>query len=285
MTKRPREHVLEDLARAKLHAIFASSGWSTDDLNADYGEDLLVRIFESGIATHWSFFVQSKATDHLDRYLLRDGKTIAFSIESEHVQHWSRFWEPVILAIYDGKTEVTYWETIQDYLDACRVSLSERMAQSITIHVPVDNTFDPDGLRRLRNRTKARFERFQLQREGASVLLDELRRQWGVSIEYDPEAGILLLPKGHFQADASGGVSVTAFGRFAAQLARLQKNHRLDPQRAFEESLDLMQKISKAYQDGSTLVMLNADGKRVEEWRTIEELQLFADRQQELDDE
>ena len=91
MPKRPRQHVLEDLARARLHRDFASIGWSVEDLGKDYGEDLLVRIFEDGHATPWSFFVQSKATDHLDKIRLNDGLHLAVPLASTHLQHWALF--------------------------------------------------------------------------------------------------------------------------------------------------------------------------------------------------
>ena len=51
MPRRPRQHILEDLARAELHRVFEEFGWAVEDLKKDYGEDLLVRIFDKGVAT------------------------------------------------------------------------------------------------------------------------------------------------------------------------------------------------------------------------------------------
>src|SRR6202035_439631 len=107
MPKRPRQHLLEDLARARLRRDFSSIGWTVEDLASDYGEDLLVRIFETGSATPWSFFVQSKATDHLDRLRMSDGQHLAVRLPSKHLQHWLLFWEPVVLTVYDATHDVT----------------------------------------------------------------------------------------------------------------------------------------------------------------------------------
>ena len=85
---------MEDLSRNRLHAAFESYGWTVEDLAKDYGEDLLVRIFDRGIATPYSFFVQAKATDRIAAYIRQD--MVAFPIETGHLRHWVRFSEPVI---------------------------------------------------------------------------------------------------------------------------------------------------------------------------------------------
>ncbi len=78
MPRRPRQHVIEDFARAALRDTFAGQGWTTEDLNEDYGLDMLVRVFERGKATPWCFFVQSKATEQFSRLRLKDGRGLSF---------------------------------------------------------------------------------------------------------------------------------------------------------------------------------------------------------------
>lgn len=74
MPKRPRSHELEKISRNQLHELFTKAGWVVWDLQPDYGEDLFVRIFTDNRASHYSFFVQAKATDHIERYIRKDGK-------------------------------------------------------------------------------------------------------------------------------------------------------------------------------------------------------------------
>jgi hypothetical protein len=45
MPARPRTHELEDLSRSRLREAFVRHGWTAEDLQKDYREDLLVRIF------------------------------------------------------------------------------------------------------------------------------------------------------------------------------------------------------------------------------------------------
>lgn len=73
MPQRPRSHEVEDLSRNRLRDAFNGVGWTVEDLRKDYGEDLLVRIFDNGIATPLSFFVQAKGTDVIQNYASATG--------------------------------------------------------------------------------------------------------------------------------------------------------------------------------------------------------------------
>ncbi len=282
MPKRPRKHVIEDIARARLYRDFSNIGWTVENLDRDYGEDLLVRIFERENATPWSFYVQSKATDHIDTLLMKDGRNVAFTITSQHAQHWERFWEPVVLAIYDSKNDVTYWEIIQSYLESTRGLWVDDPRKTITIHVPTDNLLDDEGLLRLKNITKSRFNRFEAQKEGAQVLIEELQRQWKVGIEYDSELGYLELPKGKFLRDKSGNITITAFGRLASTFQRIEEKHGFNPQQSFEGSIELMEKIVSAFQEGSKIQVLHKNGEVVQEFETLNDLLRHLRRQREL---
>ena len=91
MPKRPCPHILERMSRNRLFEAFTQVGWVVWDLQPDYGEDLLVRIFVDNTATHYSFFVQAKSTDHIERYLHEDQKHITFPIDADHLEYWNEF--------------------------------------------------------------------------------------------------------------------------------------------------------------------------------------------------
>jgi hypothetical protein len=150
MPKRPRQHVLEDLARARLHRDFSTVGWTVERLEADYNEDFLVRIFEAGRTTPWSFFVQSKATDRIGKFRMNDGRYLTLRLHSKHVRHWTRFAEPVVLTVYDAKKDVTYWEAIQSHLESTGDPDASSNKSTMAVRVPTDNLLDSDGLRRLK---------------------------------------------------------------------------------------------------------------------------------------
>ena len=99
MPKRPRQHILEDLAGSRLRKSFGECGWTIEELNEDYGLDFLVRIFEAGIVTPLAFFIQSKSTDKIEEYFQEAKDRIAYRVQSEHAAHWSEFREPIFLTV------------------------------------------------------------------------------------------------------------------------------------------------------------------------------------------
>jgi len=88
LPKRPRPHILEDISLNRLHEAFVHEGWTVENLTKDYGEDLLVRIFERGVTTPFSFFVQAKATDDVDKLRSKKTARISYRVESGYVLHW-----------------------------------------------------------------------------------------------------------------------------------------------------------------------------------------------------
>jgi hypothetical protein len=114
MPKRPRSHLIEDQSRQRLRDLFGQLGWVMRDLYPDYGEDFLVRVFNNGIATHYSFFIQAKGTDHIEKCIRKNKEYLTYPVDIEHLEHWENFWEPVVLTVWDSKSDTTYWEIIQD---------------------------------------------------------------------------------------------------------------------------------------------------------------------------
>src|SRR5712664_1933706 len=195
MARRPRSHQIEDLSRDRVRSAFNSLGWTVEDLRKDYGEDLLVRIFEAGVATPLMFFTQCKGTDSVENYISRGKRNLLFPVKMRHIEHWDRFWEPVILSVWDSKTDRTYWECIQSYLSSHygKVALAKaNETKADTLRIPVENVLDGDGLTRIKSITRIRFERFEVERTGAQVLVKLLEEQLNLKIEYNPRAGILI---------------------------------------------------------------------------------------------
>jgi len=181
MPKRTRSHKIEEASRVQLRETFNKCGWVVWDLHPDYGEDLLVRIFIADTATHYSFFIQAKATDHIDRYISKDKKHISFPIDIDHLKHWAKFWEPVIFTVWDTKSNTTYWEIIQDTPLINQISENKKETH---IDIPMDNILDTHGLKEIFQRTKTRFRRFEVTCEGVTVLKNLVEKQLNVSLNY-----------------------------------------------------------------------------------------------------
>ncbi len=200
--KRPRSHINADKSIARITQAFLSAGWSVEELDKDYGEDLFVRIFHNEEATQYTFFVQAKSSQNLARYKTNGGKYIRYPIDISHLDHWTQFWEPVILVVWDSLSDIAYWEVVQS--PEKPIDNSGRHAR---FYVPIDNILDSEGLMRIAVRTRSRHERFERERHGAQVLIHMLGEILNIGIEYDPQAGFLII------TEPSGEKQVTVFGR------------------------------------------------------------------------
>jgi hypothetical protein len=234
-----------------------------EDLRKDYGEDLLVRIFEAGVATPLMFFTQCKGTDSVENYISRGKRKILFPVKMRHIEHWDRFWEPVILSVWDSKTDRTYWECIQSYLSSHygKVALAEaNETKADTLRIPVENVFDEHGLTRIKFITRIRFERFELERTGAQVLVKLLEEQLNLKIEYNPKAGILI-------TEAPGeSPTFRVFGRTAEMLEDLRRRFGCLPEETlnitlglFHAWVDSLQPDKRALVDRSIRLSLERD--------------------------
>src|SRR5437764_13417330 len=113
MTQRPRAHLLETLSRDHLTTLFGQRGWTVESIKYDYGEDLLVRVFHNGKATPFIFFVQAKAYSSTQSLLIRRGRYLSVPVDADHLASWRNFREPVVFAVWDRSSNVTYWQTVQ----------------------------------------------------------------------------------------------------------------------------------------------------------------------------
>lgn len=217
MPKRPRTHKNEDFSRNRLRDMFTQCGWVVWDLYPDYGEDLLVRIFINETATPYSFFVQAKSTINIDKYMHRDGKHMSFPIDVDHLAHWKRFWEPVILTLWDAGSDVTYWEIVQDFLE--RERINEFLRKKISVKIPINNVLNDESMHYIYERTRERFERFELAREGIQCLVDRFQEQLGVKISYQigEESLSIKYP--------SGNLEIALFGNTKQRLRYLASEY------------------------------------------------------------
>jgi len=113
--------------------------WQVDRIK-DYGEDLLVRIFEEGVYTGKAFYVQLKGTNNIQQYALKTG-VFSYGVDVVNLLQWHRNKFPVVFVLWDIEQRVGYWLHIQSYID-------ERLKKELlwlkqeegkrNIHIPSD---------------------------------------------------------------------------------------------------------------------------------------------------
>ena len=71
MVRLSREQKQENISRPQFREFLERHEWVTGDITPDLGEDILVRIYEDGISTGLSFYVQLKSTDDIKKPRVR----------------------------------------------------------------------------------------------------------------------------------------------------------------------------------------------------------------------
>jgi len=283
MPLRPRAHVLESVSRTRLHETFTRAVWTVEDLSNDYGEDLFVRIFDGPLPTPYSVFIQAKATDRISKYLSADRSAVHYPVTTDHVTHWERFWEPVLLTVWDSAADITYWETIQTALGSLTRPIRKGQ-KTVLVPIPTLNVLNDEGLRRSAARTCERFDRFEREKAGAQQLVEALRDNFGIEISYDPQAGILIVPHGTFVHKKDAGERMHLFGRAAARMQVLMRRTGRSPEELLEQSVRVAKQVYEGFEKGASLAIFDESGAILQEWKTFEELHAHLSRVEELED-
>ena len=154
----------------------------------------------------------------------------------------------------------------------------------MTVIIPLQNELDDEGITRIYARTKSRFERFEREKNGAKELIDILDKSIGIKLEYDPQAGMVIMPEGKFVREPEGGHTLFFFGKMAARMLDMQTKYGISPEEAFHSSMDLMKQVVEAYSKGSKLGVVEKDGKLIDSWETLNDLNEYLERKLELDE-
>ncbi len=267
MPKRTPEHVLEAYSRYLLHSIFAQQGWVSWDLNPDYGEDILVRIFLSQKATPYSFFVQVKCiADASKKHYIDGGKYLRYQIKLDHLKHWKKFWEPVVLVLCDKETGVAYWEVIQDYLN--EKTVEEIKQDSLVVHVPRENILDEKGLKRIAVRSRDRFKKFESEREAALILVDILE-ELGLEVEYVPQKESVFIK----YPDGSG--RQVLFGSYAEEVSDMAVKNNISEQELINRRLKTVSKLYDMVEEDPFKMKIgleDVDGNIIQDPMTVIEM-------------
>ncbi|MFJ4651141.1 DUF4365 domain-containing protein [Nocardia sp. NPDC088792] len=224
--RRPDTHVNADITTTKLRGAFLSAGWTVQELNSsDYGEDLLVRIFDEGIATPYMFFVQAKHLEPGSKHRSKNDRYVSYSrFKRRHVEVWENFWQPVVLALWDIDQDQIYWDIAQS-LDW---PPTDRDTENCTIRFPTDNLLDADGLARIRARTINRAQRHEGELSGIKVLIDRVRELFDAEVDFDPGAERILITL------PNGDGDLTFFGGMAKMITEVTEQTGLDGRTAYE---------------------------------------------------
>lgn len=156
--RRPPSHQMQTISRALVIESFARYGWTVENISEDYGEDVLVRIFEGGNPTGLDFYAQLKATEEPERYLLASG-TFSYPIETLLLAQWLRFPMPVLLILCDISGNACYWVDAQKFVEDVleRENPGWRRKTTVQVHIPITNILNDEGIAKIRDLVARRY--------------------------------------------------------------------------------------------------------------------------------
>ena len=103
MSKRPKQHQLEDLSRSK-YSLAIPRNWVMRDKDRDYGIDAEVEIFdEKDQATGLVYWVQLKATENSDKLAARK-----LDLSIDKIEYYKALELPVLIVLYSDKEDRFY---------------------------------------------------------------------------------------------------------------------------------------------------------------------------------
>ena len=195
-----------------------------------------------------------------------------YPFDSGHLKIWREFWEPVVLAIWDAKNDVIYWEIAQEPQEPW-----DTKAKNSYCRIPTSNILDEIGIKRLAARTRRRHRRFEREREGAQILIEKLKDLSDIEIDYNPQAGILYTKKPDSEAQ------ITFFGKMAEKVTRAAAKAGLPEDEYVNRAIIQGSEIYMKLADGATLQFTDSEGVILKEWNK-EELDDHLQKMEDLDE-
>jgi hypothetical protein len=106
--RRTRAHIIADLSVNYVEKRVLECGWTVQRFSPDYGLDLLMTTFNRrGEIENGDVRLQIKATDSIKVVASRNA--IAVRLEWRDMVYWLNEPLPVILVVYDAKSDRAWW--------------------------------------------------------------------------------------------------------------------------------------------------------------------------------
>jgi hypothetical protein len=141
MPKRTSNHIVADIAVAKVQDVLTSCGWTCEVVQKDYGEDLMVQTHYHGRVDPNKIWIQVKGTRDLQKR--SKSSSISITIPIDHVLKWLRSSETVIVVLWDIKRNAGLWTMPKNSLKEWDIIQSEHSSAKLVFDSSA--AFDKDA--------------------------------------------------------------------------------------------------------------------------------------------
>jgi hypothetical protein len=145
--RRTRSHIIADLSVNHVEKHVLQCGWIVQRFSPDYGLDLMMTTFDRrGEIENGDVRLQVKATDSIK--VLAGRKAIAVRVEWRDMVYWLNEPLPVILVIYDAKSDRAWWIYLNQALR--EEGRAGTTTANLTISIPLANVLNTEAIREFR---------------------------------------------------------------------------------------------------------------------------------------
>lgn len=141
----------EQISRKQFEAFLEPYDWVTGDIEPDFGEDILVRIYRDGVSTGLSLYIQLKSVKSIAARQLKSGE-ISYKFDVDDLCHWEVQTPMVFIVIWDVTQQMGWWISVTEaiqYLE--KHNPGWRKNSSIAVRIPFENRMDEAGLNKIRS--------------------------------------------------------------------------------------------------------------------------------------
>jgi hypothetical protein len=147
----------EAISRAQLDELLSNFGWVVNAIARDVGEDFVVQIYDDGISSGITFYVQLKSVEKYTRYRLKSG-LISYPVEVEDLQHWYSSAVPVIFIVWNVKAKEGYWIEVKEAVNQLNKRNPDWQGKNkVQVHITPENRIDEMGLNEIRQRLAVHY--------------------------------------------------------------------------------------------------------------------------------
>ena len=157
---RTREHVLADLSANYVEKQALLCGFTAERVRLDYGTDLIVQTFNRrGEVEGGRILFQLKAANRVKP--LAGTNAMPCRIDTADLALWLQEPAPVVLVLYDARTDGGYWLYLQQHFAGQTDFDLERAGLSVTVAIPRSNLLNRLAMRRLARAKNAAARQFR----------------------------------------------------------------------------------------------------------------------------
>ena len=157
--RRTRQHFVSDLGVNFVEKQCLLGRCTYQRIDYDYGFDGEISTYRgNGEIEKGEIKVQVKSTDKIKLSTKQNGYVIDLSVRD--LELWLSYLFPVILVLYDAKSDQGYYINVPDYFKN-KKHHKAKDRKFVRVYLPVDNIFEPAAVQKLRKDKNLKYESFE----------------------------------------------------------------------------------------------------------------------------